>query len=271
MALIEQVSKLGKADLHIHTNFSDGKNSVEEVLSYTQDYTDLDVIAITDHNTIDGALEARKIALKNNYRFEVIVGEEISTMHGHIIGLFLDSKVESGMSVEKTLKSIKKQGGLTIAPHPFFHTRMKTNNGLLMDGIGVVRLIREKSSIDGVEGINATPSLAQENIRAQFVNNALIFKAEIGSSDAHIKDIIGKGRTLFEGKSAEELRAAIENGQTKAVSERKNFSAILKYGFFFLPKGTRMFFYTLFHGRTAKRPRIIGIDKKSFHNIKDDR
>ena len=80
---------LGKADLHIHSNCSDGKPSIEEILEYVEHKTDLDVIAITDHDTIDGALLAQELMKRKKYRFEVIIGEEISTKRGHIIGLFL--------------------------------------------------------------------------------------------------------------------------------------------------------------------------------------
>ena len=69
----------GLADVHMHTTYSDGTGSVEEVLSFAQNHTTLDVIAITDHDTIEGALRARDLADKHAYRFEVIVGEEIST------------------------------------------------------------------------------------------------------------------------------------------------------------------------------------------------
>lgn len=57
-----KTAELGKADLHIHSNYSDGKNSIEEILEFVETKTDLDVIAITDHNTIEGALLARQVA-----------------------------------------------------------------------------------------------------------------------------------------------------------------------------------------------------------------
>jgi len=72
-------SRRGLADVHMHTNYSDGTGSVEEVLAFAQERTSLDVIAITDHDTIEGALRARDLAAERDYRFEVIVGEEIST------------------------------------------------------------------------------------------------------------------------------------------------------------------------------------------------
>src|SRR5262245_36778176 len=76
------------SDVPMHTNYSDGTGSVEDVLQHVQNATPLDVIAITDHDTITGALRARDLAAKRNYRFELVVGEEISTREGHVLALF---------------------------------------------------------------------------------------------------------------------------------------------------------------------------------------
>ena len=86
---IENLAGLGKADYHIHSNFSDGKPSVEEILDWVENQTDLDLIAITDHDTVDGAMLAKQIMNEKSFRFSLIIGEEISTKSGHIIGLFL--------------------------------------------------------------------------------------------------------------------------------------------------------------------------------------
>lgn len=244
--MVSKTAKFGKADLHIHSNFSDGQNSIEEILEFVETKTDLDLIAITDHDTIEGALLAQKIAKDKNYRFDVIVGEEISTKLGHIVGLFLTEKINPNMTLSKTLEAIRAQNGISVVSHPLFHTKMKSKDGLIMDGIGLVNLIKHKQFIDAVEEINATPSLSRENLQAGFVNNTLLFKAEIGSSDAHIKDIIGKGTTLYKGKSAADLAKSIKNYQTKAVSVHKGISSMLRYGIFFLPKGLKILFYTMF-------------------------
>jgi hypothetical protein len=91
------------------------------------------------------------------------------------------------------------------------------------------------------------------------LNDSLLFKAEVGSSDAHILDAIGMGYTLFEGKTAADLKTALENGQTRAMSQRWKLTSLLRYGFFFLPQGLRIFFYTLVRGRRQKRPQITGV------------
>lgn len=258
MVKTDRIASLGKADLHIHTNFSDAKPSVEEVLDYVQNETELDVIAICDHNTIEGARLAQEIVKTKKYRFEVIVGEEVSTLYGHILGLFLTQAVPSGLSTRETLERIKAQNGVTIAPHPFYHTRMKDKN-VIMDGIGIVTLIRDIPLIDGIEVINGNPILKKENLRARFLNDTLLVKAEVGSSDAHIVDAIGMAYSLFEGKTAEELRNALEFGQTRAIMNRWGFMALMRYLFFFLPRGFRIFLYTLIHGRNKKRPQLINI------------
>ncbi|HYX50877.1 MAG TPA: PHP domain-containing protein, partial [Ktedonobacteraceae bacterium] len=71
--------KLGKADLHMHSTYSDGIATIEQILHHVQQNTMLDVIAITDHDVIEGSLRARDLWTRGNYRFDYIVGEEVST------------------------------------------------------------------------------------------------------------------------------------------------------------------------------------------------
>jgi len=261
--------KLGKADLHIHTNYSDGKPSVEEILEYVQNKTDLDVIAITDHDTIEGAVLAKKIASEKKYRFEVIIGEEVSAQEGHIVGLFLEKSVPGGLSTLESIKKIKEQNGIVMMPHCLRHIRFNTGKKNV-DGVGLATLIREKNNIDAIETINATPTFHKDNLKAMFINDALLFKAGIGSSDAHILDAIGMGHTLFEGKSAQELRVAIENCQTKALDKRWGFFGLFNYAFFFLPQGIRLFLNTLIHGRRPKQPQIINVTRSSIEKINNE-
>ena len=79
----------GLADLHIHTCFSDGWPAPTDVLEYVRESTSLSVIAITDHDTIEGALRAADLASGLRGAPDVIVGEEVSSRQGHIVGLFL--------------------------------------------------------------------------------------------------------------------------------------------------------------------------------------
>ncbi|MFA5158766.1 MAG: CehA/McbA family metallohydrolase [Patescibacteria group bacterium] len=249
---LESFIGLGKADYHIHTNFSDGKPSIEEVLDYVEQKTDLDVIAISDHDTIEGAVQAKKLAEERNYRFAVVVGEEVSTADGHIVGLFLNTKIEPGKSTKESISEIKKQGGIAIASHPFQHTKFSNNQMITMDGIGSKKLYDLRFDIDGVETVNATPTLSDENLGVTTLNRSLIHAAETGGSDAHIKEAIGTGFTVFEGKTAEEFRTAIKNNQTQAIYGRWTILALLKYLYFFIPVGLRLLWHSIFNPNRDK-------------------
>jgi hypothetical protein len=110
--------ELGKADMHLHTLYSDGTASVAELLEHVERHTDLDVIAITDHERIDGALRARDIHESAGYSFDLVVGEEITTRRGHVLALFLTERVPALRPLPETLERIHDQGGLAIAAHP---------------------------------------------------------------------------------------------------------------------------------------------------------
>lgn len=103
-----------KIDLHTHSEASrDGSITTTQYHQVLEDGT-LDYVAITDHNKIDFALELQK-TLGN----KVIVGEEINTKEGEVIGLFLTEKISRDMTVKETIRAIKKQNGIVYVPHPF--------------------------------------------------------------------------------------------------------------------------------------------------------
>src|SRR5579883_3396705 len=177
---------MGKADLHLHTCYSDGQPTVRELLDHVCRRTNLDVIAITDHDTLQGALEARTIA--DEYPFDIIVGEEVTSRDGHVVGLFLEERVWPGMTVEDTVRAIHMQGGLAFAPHPFFSNGFFSNKGHSMLGLGI-QLI--DACMDGIEVINSTPALKWANERAQRFADEVGCLAQLGCSDAHVKQAIG--------------------------------------------------------------------------------
>ena len=106
--------KLIKADFHMHTHFSPDSETPPEKLVARCVEVGLSCIAVTDHNTIEGALEVERIA-----PFMVIVGEEVASSDGEITGLFLKEPVPKGLSPQETARRIKDQGGLVSLPHPF--------------------------------------------------------------------------------------------------------------------------------------------------------
>jgi len=103
-----------KVAIHLHTDHSFDCNIPAEVLVERARREGIDVVAVTDHDTIAGALAVREIG-----GVRVIVGEEISSRDGHIIGLFLEQTVPPGLSGAETIERIHAQGGLAVAAHPF--------------------------------------------------------------------------------------------------------------------------------------------------------
>lgn len=221
----------GTADLHMHTQYSDGTPTVRALLDHVAMRTTLDVIAITDHDTIVGAREADQIMCGEGYPFELIVGEEVSTREGHLVGLFLQERIRPGLSAHDTVTAIHKQGGLAFAPHPFFRAQQVAGPPITMLGLGALVCDLD---LDAIETINATPFLGQANRRAARFNTALTRLPAVGASDAHILAAIGKGFTTFPGKTALDLRAAMCSGQTAAGARVYTAGELLTYLRFWL-------------------------------------
>ncbi len=220
--------KIGKADLHIHTNYSyDGISSPREVLEQAS-IAGLDVIAICDHEEIRGAQEAQKI--QTRYNLEVIVGEEILTNEGEVIGLFLKEKIEPGKTLSETVNEIRRQGGLVVVPHPF------SLFPLTRPAIGANQLysmFKDKKILpDALEVLNSMPVGKSSAKRSKRINDNVFQVAEVAGSDAHIKNHIGSCVTLFEGKTSNDLKRAILSKQTTVkgdfISRKETTKVIAK-------------------------------------------
>ena len=198
-------NRLGRADLHIHTLASDGTVGVVDILRHVEAATDLDVIAITDHERIDAAVVARRIAADQGLRVEVVVGEEITTLGGHLLGLWLEEPIRPFRSLRSTIAEIHAQGGLAIPAHPL------VPYPLCAQGFVLRRLLNDEPRFrpDGLETFNPTTLGRPAHARVvRFADeNGL---AKVGNSDAHALEAIGTGHTTFPGRTAAELREAIE-------------------------------------------------------------
>lgn len=196
------------ADLHVHTTASDGTAAPAAVLEWASEATDLSVVAICDHNTNEGALEAASIA--HRYRVEVIVGQEVESAQGHILGLWTPERVPPGMSAETTVDAIHAQGGLAIAAHPFA-PKWWHKHGLCRGE----QWVYERTAFDGIEVANSTPLLFLANFHARRFWRANRSRlAATGGSDAHMLSVVGTSRTIFPGRTSNDLRAALERRTT---------------------------------------------------------
>jgi predicted metal-dependent phosphoesterase TrpH len=200
--------KLGKADLHMHSTYSDGLGTIEQILYRVQHHTNLDVIALTDHDVIEGALRARDLWAKGNCRFDFIVGEEISTKEGHMLALFIEKRIQPGLSMERSIDLVHEQGGMAIVAHPLNPLFRHSCQREVLDRIYAGKDVW----LDGIETWNASFCGIGANRVAMGVNREVYGWAEVGNSDAHTLSAIGRGCTWFEGKSAQDVRATIEAG-----------------------------------------------------------
>jgi len=179
-------------DLHVHSKYSKCSNLNPLVILKTAKRRGLNGIAITDHNTIKGALEVSR--LNKDKFFEVIIGEEIDTDKGEVLGLYLKKEIKKGNFYE-VVKEIKKQGGIAIIAHPYSITRTKA---------------KSFEEIDAVEGFNSRNLFKFENLKAQIKAKELGLGVTAGS-DSHFKFEIGRAYTEFEGS----LKDAVKNKKTK--------------------------------------------------------
>ncbi len=164
-----------KLDLHMHTRHSrDCTIPVAEVIRICC-RRGLDGIAVTDHNTLAGGLEAVAIAPPG---FVVIPGEEVNSTEGEIIGLFLREEIPAGLSPEETAERIRAQGGVVLVPHPFDPIRRSPLKRPALERLVTAGLV------DAIEILNARMALRSHNLRGA------AFAARVGlpgtaGSDGH--------------------------------------------------------------------------------------
>jgi predicted metal-dependent phosphoesterase TrpH len=199
----------GRADIHMHTTFSDGLATPEQIVRFAE-RSALNAIAITDHDTLAGALIARELVAKGNFAFEVIVGTEVTTSRGvHLLALFIEEPVPLYRSLEHTIDFVAKQGGICIAPHPLSPLTPSVGRGQ------IERLLAARYPLMGVETMNPTP--AGRITRAKLLRlNARWGLAAVGGSDAHFLCRIGTAYTEFEGRTAADFRASLSARTTTA-------------------------------------------------------
>ena len=186
---------MGVADLHLHTIYSyDGTAALAAVLNRAKQIG-LDVIAITDHDEIKGAVKA--VELAPNYGVEVIPGCEITTAEGDLLALFIKEKVDAGLTLVETVLRVRELGGICIAPHPMAGGMgMKSLSGHVI--LNALRIPMVADTLIGIETYNGTAIDRISNHYANILGSRLNI-AKVGNSDAHTIDTMGFGVTEFEG------------------------------------------------------------------------
>lgn len=192
---MEQVKTL----IHVHTDYSPDSNiSLESLAKFARE-EEFGCIAVTDHDTIEGALRFRSMT-----DVCVVIGEEVSTSDGHLIGLFLEETVRPGMSALETAKAIRGQGGIVLLPHPFVKAF----------GCGLQQVAYEIAEfVDAVEVFNS------QNLSRKADRQAERFAAETGlprfvGADSHMSTSIAPTyQTMGEFSGPREFLRALETSE----------------------------------------------------------
>lgn len=190
-----------RVDLHSHTMWSGDSTTTPEEIAAAVEAAGIDVLCITDHNAVAGAQR-----LSSELGCRVVVGEELRTTVGEVIGLFLTERVPMGMTPLATAHAIRDQGAVVYVPHPFDPMRRNLSEAALIE-------LTAAGLVDAIEVFNSKTSLASLNQRAADFAREHGLRAGAGS-DAHVPLAIGAACVEmpdFDGPS--EFLAALEKGQ----------------------------------------------------------
>ncbi|MDL2270448.1 PHP domain-containing protein [Methanobrevibacter sp. OttesenSCG-928-I08] len=206
-----------KLDSHIHSSYSsDSSSKIEDILNKSRNIG-LDIIGISDHDTIEGS----KIAIKESQKYEdilVIPSIEISSASGHILGFGVEEKVPMNLSPDETIDRIHELGGLAIIPHPYSFYRY----GLFHKVEG------EKLKVDAIEILNAKYFLGYGNYKSEKHAKKQSIP-EIGASDAHKIEYIGDCFTEIECEmNIDSVLKNIKKGKVKACGKGTSYLTIYK-------------------------------------------
>jgi len=189
-----------KIDMHVHTRYSDSEASVSEVLMEAE-RKGLDGLAITDHWTIKGAIEA----MKKRGKLIIIPGQEIETKHGEILALGIKNKIRAKLSIRETIKMIHAQGGLAIVPHPT---------------IPLFSVLNEEEMktlpLDGIEVFSAITPIPRYFLRKNIELARRLRLSMVAGSDSHYAETVGDAYTIIYCRSrrVDDILRAVKLGRT---------------------------------------------------------
>jgi predicted metal-dependent phosphoesterase TrpH len=228
----------GKADMHLHTLYSDGTAGVQELLDWIEERTDLDLVAITDHERIDGAQRALELHARGAYSFDLVAGEEITTRRGHLLALFLARRVRALRPLPESLAAVHAQGGIAIAAHPLAPLTPSLGSRSLRDAHAAERA---EHRLDGIELMNPSAAGRSRAAARRRLNATRLHLPAVGNSDAHVLEAVGTAWTWFDGTTADAYRASLAAGTTEPDGDYwSNWHNVTVYGRQLVAKGRHL-------------------------------
>lgn len=211
----------GRADLHVHTTISDGLKRPEDCIPLAKE-VNLDVLGITDHDRVRGALLALEEAKRMGDSLSIVPGIEITTAQGHLLALFVQREIPTMYSLTETVKEIHKRGGLAIAPH----IGVSLSPGSISPKT-IENLYKKGEKLDGIEV--RSPHYRKEHIKRARLLSLIYGISQVAGSDDHFGNLGREVLTLFLGKTSADLRTSIEEGTTIAVRSEFSLKKIPAY------------------------------------------
>ena len=175
-----------KIDMHVHTNYSDSKGTVEDVIRIAKD-RGLNGMAITDHNTLEGA----KVAMAMQNELIIIPGEEIKTENGEILAFGIKEAVPEDLPIEEAIHSVHLQEGLVFIPHPTIPLFGKLKE-----------LDMRRLPIDGLEVFSAISPMADHYASKNIAIAERLGLSMIAGSDSHFPETVGDAYTIIDTEEA---------------------------------------------------------------------
>jgi len=207
---------IGHADLHVHPS-GDGSSAKTPMAMYKALRTsDLRLAVLTDHNRVDVARELAARSRDEGIPIALVVGEEITTHGGHLLGVGLTARVPAGLSLAEAVAAVHDQGGIAVVAHPLLPAYMAASARLLVElAEGDPR--QRPDALEAMHPMAAwMPGWRRRVERlAQRCGYAVV-----GGSDAHVARLVGRGRTCFHGETEAALMTAIRARETWAEGRR---------------------------------------------------
>jgi hypothetical protein len=207
---VQGLTSIGQADLHVHPSGNKVSARAVTAMYAALRASDLQVAVLTDHNRIDVAQELVARASDDGIPIKLVVGEEISSREGHLLGVGLGARVPAGLSLATTVAAIHEQGGIAVVAHPLLPTRIAASARLLVElAEGDLRF--RPDALEAMHPLAAwVPGWRRRVERlAQRCGYAVV-----GGSDAHVPHSVGHGRTCFHGDTEAALLVAIRERRT---------------------------------------------------------
>ena len=207
---------IGQADLHIHPSGDVAGGRTALAVYAALRASDLQVAVLADHNRIDVARDLVARSRDEGLSVELVVGEEITTRGGHVLGIGLTSVVPAWLSLAETVAAVHEQGGIAVVAHPLLPIYISAS----AEDLVALAEGDSRSRPDGLEAMHPLAAwLPGWRRRVEGLARACGY-AVVGGSDAHVAGSIGRGRTGFHGRTGADLMAAIRARETWAEGRR---------------------------------------------------